>query len=475
MTADLVREAVERAKSLAEAERRKEADRRLRILSDDWTEILRAEVWRQFSPETRGQISLLLDTSRNVARRVIDTLATLYAYGVSRTVRTSSGEEVDYASVLPDDVDTLFREAQRLTLGLGECGIAVLPDRGRVRLALVPPDAITVGQSAEDPSRLEWLCYEITRPSTGGSDLRRVYWDTYGGHRVYDADWQDITADVLPDNPDGVNPYRDPSQPGRTLIPVVVAHRSPPVWDYWHWTECADLFDGTVMIGVLQTLANYLVKISTVRSLVVRLPSGAKPLPPRLILDPLWPLQISGDGGVEVVDLTTDPRPIAEVIERKELALAASYGLSAEAYRAQVTASSGYALRLQRAELERHRQSQVPLWRGVERELYRVVSVVAAAHGIASLPYDAALTVDYAEDLAESSPEEARRAWREDIALGARSVVDYLRWLDPDLSEDEALAKVERNRRLNAAARNRGVDIDAILERAGIAERGEVE
>jgi hypothetical protein len=43
--------------------------------------------------------------------------------------------------------------------------------------------------------------------------------------------------------------------------------------------------------------------------------------------------------------------------------------------------------------------------------------------------------------------------------------VDYIKYLNPDMTDEEAIAKLDSNRRMNATAKGKGVDIESILKR----------
>jgi hypothetical protein len=465
----LIRDSLEEAKSACELERKTEATRRLSLLSDDWSDLLKTAVEGQFHAKTRDNIKQLLDTTQNVFKRVVYLISQVYAYGIDR--RAMVGEEPDarYAELMDNPVlDVKMSEVNRYSNALGECIVGIIPKDGGIEYIILTPDLVTVTQKPGSPTEIDTLSYEVAYVNTAGdSDIKRVYWDIYGNHRITDANGVDITAEELPDNPDGVNPYRDPENPGHTILPFVVFHASVPIWDFWNWTSGQDLVDGTLMIGVLLTYVNYLLKMNSFRQLLI---TGANvdKLPDGLALDPAFVLKITGEGAsASVLDFNQDSRPIMEVVKDKLNSLTNAYGVSGDLYRSSAGgASSGYALKLSREELYQRREEQVKVYKSYEHELFEKTRIVNnTAYPSSKISDNAEFSADFNETLFGENPTDIREQWKFDITIGAKSVTDYIRYLNPDMTEEEAEEKLRTNRRATGRVRELGIDTDAILAR----------
>lgn len=469
MINDLIRKSIEIAKDSVEAERKTETERRLEIYTDNWKGHLLNAVKAQFNKRTRDNVAQLLDTTQNILKRVVYLVSQVYSNGVTRkAILNGNQEETDlrYEELMNDgSIDVKMTEVNRYTNLLGEMAIGLVPKNDKVELIIVTPDLITITQDQTDPTKIDSLTYDVAYcNSVGQEDYKRIYWDIYGNHKVFDMNGLDITAKELPDNPEGINPYKDPFNKDRTIIPFVVTHAKLPIWDFWGWTEGLDLVDGTLMCGVLLTYINYLLKVNSFKQLSLN-NIAAKDLPEGLILDPLFPLRFSGEGaGATVLDFTNDPRPIAEVVKDKINALINAYGISGDLYRASNSGQSGYALKLSRDELYQRREEQVKVYKYYEQELFEKMRIVNnTAYPLKPINVNAEFYIDFNEMLFSESPDDIRKQWEFDIKLGVKSLVDYMIYINPDMTPEEAIKKLDENKRLNGIAKNKGLDVESIL------------
>jgi len=464
----LIKDSIEAAKTAVERARQEEAERRLNILNDNWTEILEAAVDSQFHPKTAKNIRKLPDTSQNIFKRVTHLISQVYTNGTTRKAILNDAGDTDerYDEIMADfPLDVIMADVNRYTNGLNETFALPVWRSGRIEYDIITPDMVSIQQRDNDPTRMASLTYRISLTNTKGeTETRWVYWDIYGNHRIFDDKGADITSREMEGNPDGVNPYKNPEIPGETIIPAVCFHRTLPIFDFWGWTNGADLVDGTIECGVLLTYLNEVLKTNSFKQLIL---SGVniKDLPADLVFDTRFPLMFQGGGTASVLDYATDPRPIADVIKDKINALINAYGISGDLYRATNSASSGYALKLSREELIARREEQVKVYKMYERELFEVTRVVNNYHAPKKISDKAEFSIDFNEMLFDSSPDEIQKQWTFDISIGARSAVDYIRYLNPDMTEEEAMQKLESNKRLNEKAKGKGVDIDSILKR----------
>jgi hypothetical protein len=218
------------------------------------------------------------------------------------------------------------------------------------------------------------------------------------------------------------------------------------------------------MLGVLNTYINYCIKTNSFKTVVMK-GVNAKELPEDLIFDQLFPFRFTGDTAqVSALDLSVDPRPVAEVVAGKLNALVNAYGVNADLYRASNTSASGYALKLSRRELDENRATQIAQYKAFEHELFRVTRIVNNTKLKDKISDKAEFFIDFNEMSIGDSAADIREQWKFDISIGAKSVIDYIRYLNPDMSEEEAEEALIKARRVNAT-KKAGLDIDGILSR----------
>ena len=102
---------------------------------------------------------------------------------------------------------------------------------------------------------------------------------------------------------------------------------------------------------------------------------------------------------------------------------------------------SGTAKTVDRIELEELRADDVSLWRGYEKQLFKLMRTVWDYHNPSQKLSDSAtLSIDFSDPKAPADPVQQAQAWDLQLSMGVISPVDIAMELNPDITtREEAL------------------------------------
>jgi hypothetical protein len=474
----IVKDLLDQAKDDLESSRKQEARDRLNIYYDNWDDILEDEIEEQFAKETRENVKQMRAQDSNVLKRIVKEISIVYQKEASRSYTIGEGEKAkederynDLMKQIP--VNLTLQETNRLTNLCNESLIYIVPRNERIEYDILTPDLVEVYQSETNSKEFEAIVFTQSFVDTkGNTSLFYVYWDIYGRHLKYDQDFNPVKIE---DNSEGINPYKDPDNPGQTILPFVMFHKDFPIDSIWNTTGGGDLVSGTKQIGVLLTYLNYLFKVASFKQLVF---SGISidEIPKKLIYDPLFPLvNKNTEGNISTVDHQIDITPLWELIYSKIGALANNYGLSLDNFKLSGDAESGWALQIKNLGLDKIVKEQIKLYRWHELDLFNKTRIVNNTKYKDKISEKGIFKVDFAELQYPENPEDIRKQWKFDIALGAKSITDYAMAVNPDLkTDDDAKKHIEENVEINKTiAEETGVSIEKLLEKAFTEEKEE--
>lgn len=466
---ELIEKSLIRAKAELNVARKLYIQDRLNIYNDNWKGILKAAVDEQFSEKTRENIKQMLDDSVNVLKRIVKEISGVYAGETARrALRQDNTEDENYKNIISAiPANIICQEVNRLTNLCNESFVYIVPRNKRIEYDILTPDLVEVIQNEDDPTKIDAITIIQTFVDTvGKTKIYYIYWDVYGNHLKFDENLMPVK---IPNNEAGVNPYKDPNDPSKTILPFVLFHKDWPLSSIWNTTSGNDLVSANKQIGVLATYLNYLMKVGSFKMLTF---TGVdiKDIPQEIVFDPLYPKAVkSPDGQIGTVDLQINMDQIWTIIINKIGVIANNYGLSLDNFKVNISAQSGFALRLKNFALEKVVNEQRKVYRIYENELFDKTRIINNYfYKTKKIDEKAKFIVDYEETEYPSSPEEIRMQWKFDIQLGARSILDYIRYINPDLkSDEEAKEYLEKNVEINNEIRDEfGVSVDKLLEAA---------
>lgn len=158
--------------------------------------------------------------------------------------------------------------------------------------------------------------------------------------------------------------------------------------------------------------------------------------------------------GVESVSLQAD----LEILRKFESDLRMRTALNRNLPRSSVgldstLPQSGYQEYLENLPLLEERKQQRACMFRLEKEIFEILKRVSAIDKSKigfRIPDTARLKIDYAEDNIQLSENEELELWQKKIEMNAATVIDYLIYKNPDLSEEDAIKIFENNKQLNS-------------------------
>jgi hypothetical protein len=464
---ELIEESIRRAKADNDGIRKKHIENRIKILHDNFKELVENELREQFCEETFKLLKLYIDDSNNVFKRIINEISTVYKNGAKRKAvipGTPSIEDARYNEIhSANHLDLIMAKANRNTNALNEMFVKVSPRGSGIGYDLINPDIVDIIQRKDDPTKMEAFIYRNSWIDTiGDVDYDYIYWDIWGTHKVFDKNGAPM---MNPDNPKDINPYKDPENPGQTIIPVSILHREYNTDRIFDVTSGKDLYSLCISTGILLTYYFYLLKMCSFKQLSLQ---GYDPKLMKIqnILDPAFPLvTLNENAKANVLDYQIDLDKIFNAINNRVRAAAANYGISADQLTMSVQANSGFSLQIKRQGLEETRESQLKSYRVFEKDIFNITRIVNNTHYGKKISDLAEFQIDFVEISYPTDDADVRANWQFWLQTGAKSLVDFVRFLNPDLDTDEkALAVLAKNTELNKqASLQTGMNIDALF------------
>ncbi len=274
---------------------------------------------------------------------------------------------------------------------------------------------------------------------------------TYPGDRVEDTTYADWTptgfrrldyrgaAKAIPGNPDNGNPYG--------ILPFVPWFDRLPDDQFW-LPGGADLYAAQDAVNV--GLANLWRAVEH----QAHGQAWASGISANEVLqfgpDRVVALPANGQFGFAAPNA-----PIGSILSAIEFVLremAATYGVGADLFDLSKVAESGSAKHAGRLDLKEVRQDQIAQARAMEARLFHVVKTVVNAHAPGTIPDDASVGVDFAEQQDQLSETEQLTNAQAKTDLGIWSPVDALMAANPDGFPDRQTAFQELQRRRDESA-----------------------
>lgn len=451
--------------------RRAEAEKRINIYKDNYKKILSDEIDNQFSKKTRGNVKQMIDDSYNILKRIINEISAVYHKSAKRLYVVNEKEDEAYKntiSMIP--VDIIQQEINRFTNITNESFDYIVPRNGKIEYDIITSDKVEIFQNRDNPTDIDAILFCRTWTDTSENlNIEKIYWDVFGNHMVFDQNDQ-VKKKME-------NPYTDPNNPDKTIIPFTTFHKNYPIDSVFDETSGADLLSATIQLGVLLSYLNYLFKTQSFKQKYY-IGIDIKDVKQDVIFDQLSPDVVKDPAGkVGVVDYQVSIDKFYDVIMQRIGAIANAYGLSLDNFKLQLSAQSGFALKIKSTGIQKVVDEQIKLYRFYEKDLFdrtKIVNNIFAGKKndqgdftkLKKIPDDGNFSIDFAEFQFPEAPEEIRKQWSFDIKFGAKSILDYIMFVNPDANNEkkaeELLKKnTETNERIKTEVKT---DIDSLVE-----------
>jgi hypothetical protein len=250
-----------------------------------------------------------------------------------------------------------------------------------------------------------------------------------------------------------VNPFKK--------LPFVIVHINQLPGMFWNPTEGNDLVEGTKNAGFKRTLKDQLFKHQSFKQLWIRSPKGD--VSPQQVSDPLSAFQLTGENSeVGVLDLVAAFDQLDRTMQSDINSFLATYGLSVDMFAVSGEEASGKALTIKNRGLRDIRETQLPVFRRVEQELFEMIRLVYNTYNPgAKIPETLEFKVDFAELETYIEPMEKRKQKQWDVQNGVLSPAKFYMEFNPDVvDETEAEKLMAENLKKYKDMRNQGFSFD---------------
>jgi hypothetical protein len=446
--------------SASEDERKKDVERRISHYRDDYYTYISDLLYKQFAKDPANWMKPLIDDSLNVYKFVINQLYDLYRTEPIRKVGNGTENDPVWQAIVDNlQYDCIMDLSQKLAGAATGVVIYVVPWEKKIRLDVITPDKITVIQNPDNPSEAVAVIFEVNLEDTSWSPMVQatpvsnstgaigeklqyyIYWDVFGRHMLFDNHLRTV---AIPDNPDNINPFKDPTRPGRTILPMVICTPTYVDQAIWDKTTGKNLVSAQEQIGIYATLLNYYTKMQSFKQPYITGNVDVQ-MSDDVILDPSTVLKALGDGAqIGVLDMQGDLIAFSKNLDNKIERALNQEGLSLEDFKQTGDAPSGYARRIKRLPLEEFRARQEKIWRVYEKELFEVIRIVNNASNTAKISETAEFSIVYSGemDIASIQEQVTKDTW--DIANNVRSIVEIIAERF-NISREEALVRLTQN------------------------------
>lgn len=407
--------------------RKEQHAKRLRYYWDQSHDDAYALIARRFAkPETFRIFSV------NVVRAIADKRASTYRQPPRRTfidMDQAAGDEL-YRSL---NADAVLKKASRY---LEVCKTVMLQigwdgDTEQPTLSVLTPNVLDVlGANPDRPDRVI-VTYAGDRPE----DTTHADWTATSFKRLNHRG----AKQPIDGNPGNLNPYG--------LLPFVAWHERLPD-DSFFIPGGDDLFAAQDALNV--GLANLW--------RAVEFQAQGQPWASGISANEV--LQFGPDRAIALPQggqfgFASPNAPITSILSALEFVLretAATYGVGSDLFDLSKVAESGSAKHAGRLDLKEVRQDQVAQARAMESRLFATLKAVVNTHRPGTIPDDATIGCDFAEQHDQLSEAELLENARSKVDLGAWSPVDVLIALNPDGFPDRDTAFRELKRRNDESA-----------------------
>jgi hypothetical protein len=362
------------------------------------------------------------------------------------------------------DLDSLWAEVHRLARFQPVVWIKPEVREGedgaqRLTYDVYTPAAAGVITSPKDKTQaIAWFTWR-DEPKTGViADVKTL---VTGGKVEMVRVWHVWTRDTYYQLDQRGKDVRPPQVNQLKRLPVVTVRLGLPTDSYYLDGIGGDLYDATLEVCTLRSIENRAFRDSSFKQPVI---SGVDPekVPAGQVMgNPALPIFLGeGENTADVLDFAPDLAKLSAMVQEREQSIATKYGISPDAWRRSAAPTSGYAKRLDQGRiLAMNREDRKYLAAG-EADLYRLCALVSQQKtadgqptsglpGIGQLDPAAPFVVDFAEPAFDEEPLAAIRTEAQECQLGVTSVLDVVMKRNPDLTEEEAIQLLARNRLVN--------------------------
>jgi len=480
------------------------------IYQDNWDHLIECELYDQFSYKEFERLKFLKTKELNLLKRVINETSLIYKHEPKREAIIESGKidqttqkeivQVDenYEKAIKDtDINIISQEINKYTNLTNHVLERIVYRDGKLDFDIITFDNCEVWSHPEDWKRIIAIKYYIglnvpkSYSTTGSDSVSTAEIDPkYRTPQKHDIPlakykkaylWtlEDIDMPIVDEK--GImtekaikgyvyelrqigeeeqivhkeeNPYRDPD--GKVILPFILYSKNYAVRQLLDFTTGNDLRDLNMNVAVNMVHINALFKYQSYKQMVLRV-GDPTAVPKNFQLGPAE-IAIIGDenGDMSVLDIQTNINILWETLQKRIVTVLSQYGISPENFTLSGTPQSGFSIKMNNIAKLEYREAQIPLYRKYEQKRFDVIRAVWNEHH----PVDsekisdrARFKIDFAEIQFPLSPDEKSKQFMFLKQNNAKTDIDLIMEINPDLTEEEAKIVYEKNKAFNEANR----------------------
>lgn len=415
---ELTRAMYKRAMQETENRRKDEAGRMLDYYQDAQLDYILNDIRSRYPhPEQLYPVGL------NVVKKVIRNLAMVY---MKDAVRTLDGSEADKAILSEIETSAALpvkmKQANRLSKLLGTILLRPVWRNGRMDMDVLTPDVLDV-DTGDTPEELRAVQVTHYDPVGDVNEVTFTLWTPDMVRRM------DANGHLLAEEP---NPYG--------ILPFVPCW-GQPVTDFFWQRGARDLIMIQDAINRLLTIIGYTIDFQGFSTCYVK---GAGDLGENEFqAGPGCMVGLPSDGEIGFVSPNAPIEQVLAAIDYLMKQAAVTNGLPASTMATETSDESGVARIVGNRELEEMRSDDIALFTEYERRLFDVFRVVWNVHNPGRQMSDkAVLLVNFYDPKPTMTATEQAALWERLLGMGLLSPVDIMMERDPDLTRDEAQARL---------------------------------
>jgi len=369
----------------------------------------------------------------NALKRIINELSTVYAEPAIRTVDGGPANATAYQAVL-DEVqmdEQMLQLSRMLNLHralLVQFRVSQHADGTRAPTidVITPANARAVMHPNDCKMPIGWLIRTAFKPADATANTPA--WVLWSDHeRVY------LRDDMSPMMETHV-------EHGLGVCPVVPISLSPPCPGFWPGEEGEDLVAAHRSIWLVNVMmlkeAKSATKITHATGDMTAAARGQ-------VLDSEGFIETPDGTAFNTLDMSMDLGPFRDTADHILASAGQNYGMPGAVLTHQGTQSADARELLRLPLKELRKQQQIPLRRFEKR--FAIVMAKVLAADLPELAFDpVGWRIDFAEVATPLNPTDQLDLFLKRRAAGVANTIDYLRDLNPDLTDDQAEAYLER-------------------------------
>ena len=415
---DVMKMVWQTARRNAENLRKDEARRMLDYYSDAQVEYILQEIHASYkNPEK------LIPVSVNVVKKIIKALSMVYLQDAVRTVQGTEKDGEIFVTIEDEaSLPVKMKQANRYAKLLGTVLLRPLWRKGKPDLDILTPDILDVftGDSPEDIRAVLVTLYDES------GDVGKIRYSLWTAEEYKLLDYR---GSVLESEP---NPYG--------VLPFVPVWNTPPSESFW-LQGASDLM--MIQNAINQRLTDLVYTLQFQGFGVGYVRGAGVASDDVLSVGPGTMMTLPQDGEIGFAAPNAPIESSLDAIEFLVKYAAITNGLPASTMSADPTEESGVAKIVGNRELEELRRDDIANFAKVEAELFNLFRIIWNFHNpTEQISQESFLTIDFYDPKPTTSATEQLKEWEGLLGLGLISPVDILMERNPDLTRDDAKARL---------------------------------